>query len=39
VARQGVSAAEAGRDLRAIWEPDEVWSKFINEELKSGSAA
>jgi protein tyrosine phosphatase (PTP) superfamily phosphohydrolase (DUF442 family) len=39
VSRQGVSAAEAGRDLRAIWEPDEVWSKFINEELKSGSAA
>jgi len=30
-----VTRAEAERDLGAIWEPDEVWSRFIEERLKS----
>ena len=30
-----VAVAEAERDLRAIWQPDEVWSRFISEQLKS----
>lgn len=34
VLRQRVDAAEAERDLHAIWEPDEVWSRFIQEQLK-----
>jgi protein tyrosine phosphatase (PTP) superfamily phosphohydrolase (DUF442 family) len=29
VLREGVPAAEAERDLHAIWQPDEVWSRFI----------
>jgi len=32
---QGIAVAEAERDLHAIWEPDEVWSRFIREQLKS----
>lgn len=32
---QRVARKEAERDLRAIWEPDEVWSRFIEEQLKS----
>jgi hypothetical protein len=35
VLRQGVAVAEAERDLRAIWQPDEVWSRFIQAQLKS----
>src|SRR6266487_2930362 len=35
VLHQGVGVAEAERDLHAIWEPDEVWSGFIREQLKS----
>lgn len=31
-----VSRAEALRDLRKIWEPDEVWRKFINANLPRG---
>lgn len=30
----GVDPMEAERDLHAIWEPDEVWSQFIQQELK-----
>jgi protein tyrosine phosphatase (PTP) superfamily phosphohydrolase (DUF442 family) len=30
---QNVAAAEAERDLYAIWQPDEVWSRFIQDEL------
>jgi protein tyrosine phosphatase (PTP) superfamily phosphohydrolase (DUF442 family) len=36
VLRQQVPAAEAERDLRAIWEPDEVWSDFIRKRLVGG---
>lgn len=31
---QHVAVAEAEHDLFAIWQPDEVWSKFIRDELK-----
>ena len=27
----------AERDLFAIWQPDEVWSRFIEEQLKASS--
>lgn len=30
---QRVSASEAERDLHAIWQPDEVWSRFIQNQL------
>jgi protein tyrosine phosphatase (PTP) superfamily phosphohydrolase (DUF442 family) len=30
---QGVGVAEAEVDLHAIWQPDEVWSRFIEEQL------
>ena len=37
---QRVAIAEAEQDLHAIWQPDEVWSRFIQEQLKShGTAA
>lgn len=29
----GVSKAEAQRDLEAVWEPDEVWGRFIRNQL------
>jgi len=35
VLRQGSTVAEAERDLHAIWQPDEVWSRFIQEQLLS----
>ena len=35
VLHQGVSASEAERDLRAVWQPDEVWSRFIAKQLES----
>lgn len=35
VLRQRVSRLEAERDLRAIWEPDEVWSRFIHDQLEN----
>lgn len=35
VLHQGVAVAEAEQDLHAIWQPDEVWSRFIQEQLKS----
>jgi len=34
VLHQHVSRFEAERDLHAIWEPDEVWSQFIQNELE-----
>lgn len=37
VLRQGVSIPEAERDLLAIWQPDEVWSRFIRDQLKGGA--
>jgi protein tyrosine phosphatase (PTP) superfamily phosphohydrolase (DUF442 family) len=36
VLHKGVPVAEAEGDLHAIWEPDEVWSRFIQEQLASG---
>jgi protein tyrosine phosphatase (PTP) superfamily phosphohydrolase (DUF442 family) len=32
---QHVAVAEAERDLHAIWQPDEIWSRFIQDELKN----
>ena len=34
VLRQNVSVSEAERDMHAIWQPDEVWSRFIQKELQ-----
>lgn len=34
---QGVSQSEAERDLYAIWQPDEVWERFIKDELQGES--
>ena len=36
VLREGVGVPEAERDLRAIWQPDEVWSRFIENQLRNG---
>jgi len=37
---QRVAIPEAERDLRAIWQPDDVWSRFIQDQLKlSGDMA
>jgi protein tyrosine phosphatase (PTP) superfamily phosphohydrolase (DUF442 family) len=35
VLRQRVAVAEAERDLHAIWQPDEVWGRFIETQLKT----
>ncbi len=35
VLHQGIAIAEAERDLHAIWQPDMVWSQFIQEQLKN----
>jgi protein tyrosine phosphatase (PTP) superfamily phosphohydrolase (DUF442 family) len=32
---QRVAAQEAERDLHAIWQPDDVWSRFIQDQLKN----
>jgi uncharacterized protein (TIGR01244 family) len=37
VLHQNVPKSEAERDLHAIWQPDEVWSRFIEEQLGAGS--
>jgi protein tyrosine phosphatase (PTP) superfamily phosphohydrolase (DUF442 family) len=34
ILHEGAPVSEAERDLHAIWEPDEVWSRFIREELQ-----
>src|SRR3954467_634385 len=34
VLREGMDRAQAERDLRAIWDPDEVWNRFIEEQLQ-----
>jgi len=36
---QRVALPEAQRDLHAIWQPDEIWSRFIQEQLKSHGPA
>src|SRR5262249_31987712 len=35
VLHQNVPRPNAERDLRAIWDPDEVWSRFIETQLES----
>lgn len=30
-----IALPEAERDLHAIWQPDQIWSRFIEEQLKS----
>jgi protein tyrosine phosphatase (PTP) superfamily phosphohydrolase (DUF442 family) len=35
---QNIPVAEAERDLHAIWQPDEIWSRFIRDELKNRKA-
>jgi protein tyrosine phosphatase (PTP) superfamily phosphohydrolase (DUF442 family) len=39
VMRERASISDAERDLRAVWEPDEVWSRFITEQLESKDRA
>lgn len=36
---QNVAVPEAERDLQAIWEPDEIWNKFIQDQLKARKPA
>ena len=36
---QHTAVAEAERDLHAIWQPDEVWSRFIRNELTNHKPA
>ena len=36
---QRVVLPEAERDLHAIWQPDEIWRRFIQEQLKSRGPA
>lgn len=33
VLRQSIAPVEADRDLRAVWQPDDVWSQFIRDQL------
>jgi protein tyrosine phosphatase (PTP) superfamily phosphohydrolase (DUF442 family) len=33
VLHEGVSEAQARKDMHAIWQPDEVWSRFIAEQM------
>ena len=35
VLRQEVARSNAEHDLHAIWQPDEVWSQFIESQLKT----
>ena len=37
VLRQGVTREAAERELLAVWQPDEVWSRFISERLAAGA--
>ena len=39
VLRGEATRVEAQRDLKAIWEPDETWSRFIEERLVDGDAS
>ncbi|HTD66236.1 MAG TPA: 50S ribosomal protein L11 methyltransferase, partial [Candidatus Limnocylindria bacterium] len=32
---RGTTREEAERDLKRIWEPDDVWRKFIDENLSA----
>lgn len=35
VLRRRVAIAEAERDLHAIWDPDEIWGRFLQEQLNN----
>jgi uncharacterized protein (TIGR01244 family) len=37
ILHKGIPRAEAKKDLSAIWEPDEVWSRFIENVLSSAA--
>jgi protein tyrosine phosphatase (PTP) superfamily phosphohydrolase (DUF442 family) len=37
VLRKKSPIADAERELHAIWQPDEVWSRFIHDQLKSSA--
>src|SRR5258706_5653957 len=39
VLRQGVAIPEAEQDLHKIWQPDQVWSRFIQKQLQSHGPA
>lgn len=39
VLRGEATRVEALRDLKAIWEPDETWSRFIEERLVDGDVS
>ena len=39
VLREEATRGEAWHDLKAIWEPDEVWARFIEELLSAGGAS
>jgi protein tyrosine phosphatase (PTP) superfamily phosphohydrolase (DUF442 family) len=39
VLHQQVTVEEAEGDLGAIWQPDEVWSRFIQSQIESGGQA
>ena len=39
VLSQQTDLADAERDLHTIWRPDETWSRFIQDELKSNDPA
>ncbi|HZR34017.1 MAG TPA: NUDIX domain-containing protein [Nevskia sp.] len=39
VLRQGVPRETAERDLLAVWQPDAVWSRFIEDRLQDGAAS
>lgn len=32
---QRIALHDAERDLHAIWQPDDVWSQFIQQQLKT----
>jgi protein tyrosine phosphatase (PTP) superfamily phosphohydrolase (DUF442 family) len=37
ILRKGTSITDAQQDLHAIWKPDEVWSRFIDDQLRSSA--
>jgi protein tyrosine phosphatase (PTP) superfamily phosphohydrolase (DUF442 family) len=39
VLRKSVAPAEAECDLHAIWQPDQVWSQFIQDQIKTSEPA
>ena len=38
VLRQGAAVADARHDLDAVWQPDEVWTLFIQQQLEKRGA-